>query len=104
MLACLSVCLHAYYTLRSLPVSLEGRGCLLACFAMLCLPHCPLAPPCRPGLLSRLLPAGRVAGFIHETIQGVGGAMALADGYLPAAYKVSGLAGGSTSCCGSSTI
>lgn len=34
-------------------------------------------------------PAGRVAGFIHETIQGVGGAVPLADGYLPAAYKVS---------------
>jgi hypothetical protein len=32
-------------------------------------------------------PAGRVAAFIHETIQGVGGAVPLADGYLPAAYK-----------------
>lgn len=29
-----------------------------------------------------------MAGFIHETIQGVGGAVPLADGYLPAAYKV----------------
>ena len=32
---------------------------------------------------------GQVAGFIAETIQGVGGAVPLADGYLPAAYKVS---------------
>lgn len=34
------------------------------------------------------LPAGRVAGFIHETVQGVGGAVSLADGYLPEVYKV----------------
>ena len=33
---------------------------------------------------------GRVAGFIHETIQGVGGAVPLADGYLPEAYRVGG--------------
>ena len=33
--------------------------------------------------------SGRVAGIMAETIQGVGGAMPLADGYLPAAYKVS---------------
>jgi alanine-glyoxylate transaminase/(R)-3-amino-2-methylpropionate-pyruvate transaminase len=32
---------------------------------------------------------GQVAGFIAETIQGVGGAVQLADGYLPAVYKVS---------------
>jgi 4-aminobutyrate aminotransferase-like enzyme len=32
---------------------------------------------------------GRVAGFIAETIQGVGGAVPLADGYLPAVYEVS---------------
>ncbi|KAI8475843.1 MAG: alanine-glyoxylate transaminase [Monoraphidium minutum] len=30
---------------------------------------------------------GRVAGFFSETIQGVGGAVALADGYLPEAYR-----------------
>lgn len=34
---------------------------------------------------------GRVAGFISETIQGVGGAVPLADGYLPEVYKVSGV-------------
>jgi alanine-glyoxylate transaminase/(R)-3-amino-2-methylpropionate-pyruvate transaminase len=33
--------------------------------------------------------SGQVAGFIAETIQGVGGAVQLADGYLPAVYKVS---------------
>ena len=32
---------------------------------------------------------GRVAGFIHETIQGVGGAVPLADGYLPPVYEAS---------------
>eukprot|EP00887_Chlorella_sp_A99_P004646 scaffold4.g4646.t1 len=37
---------------------------------------------------------GRVAAFIHETIQGVGGAVPLADGYLPAAYKAVRDAGG----------
>lgn len=31
---------------------------------------------------------GRVAGFMAETIQGVGGAVPLADGYLKEAYKV----------------
>ena len=31
---------------------------------------------------------GGVAGFIAETIQGVGGSVPLADGYLPAAYEV----------------
>lgn len=31
---------------------------------------------------------GRVAGFISEAIQGVGGAVPLADGYLPAVYQV----------------
>ena len=31
---------------------------------------------------------GRVAGFFHETIQGVGGAVPLADGYLPLVYEV----------------
>jgi len=30
---------------------------------------------------------GRVAGFIAEAIQGVGGSVPLADGYLPAVYK-----------------
>eukprot|EP00878_Enallax_costatus_P002757 GHUV01002947.1.p1 GENE.GHUV01002947.1~~GHUV01002947.1.p1 ORF type:complete len:342 (+),score=70.53 GHUV01002947.1:232-1257(+) len=34
--------------------------------------------------------SGQVAGFIAETIQGVGGATPLADGYLPEAYKVCG--------------
>lgn len=37
---------------------------------------------------------GGVAGFIAETIQGVGGAVPLADGYLPAVYQVCLL-----SCC-----
>ena len=32
---------------------------------------------------------GGVAGFIAETIQGVGGTVPLADGYLPAVYDVS---------------
>lgn len=31
---------------------------------------------------------GQVAGFFHETIQGVGGAVQLADGYLPLVYQV----------------
>jgi hypothetical protein len=31
---------------------------------------------------------GTVAGFISETIQGVGGSVPLADGYLPEVYKV----------------
>ena len=35
------------------------------------------------------LPGG-VAGFISETIQGVGGSVPLADGYLPAVYDVRG--------------
>lgn len=30
---------------------------------------------------------GRVAGFVAETIQGVGGSVPLADGYLPAVYQ-----------------
>ena len=34
--------------------------------------------------------SGRVAGFMAETIQGVGGTTVLADGYLPEAYKVCG--------------
>lgn len=33
--------------------------------------------------------SGLVAGFMAETIQGVGGALPLASGYLPEAYKVS---------------
>lgn len=32
--------------------------------------------------------SGQVAGFLSETIQGVGGATPLADGYLAEAYKV----------------
>jgi alanine-glyoxylate transaminase / (R)-3-amino-2-methylpropionate-pyruvate transaminase len=40
------------------------------------------------GDLIRSATSGRVAGFFAETIQGVGGAVALADGYLPAVYKV----------------
>uniref|UniRef100_A0A383WHZ5 alanine--glyoxylate transaminase n=1 Tax=Tetradesmus obliquus TaxID=3088 RepID=A0A383WHZ5_TETOB len=32
--------------------------------------------------------SGQVAGFIAETIQGVGGAVQLADGYLPAVHKL----------------
>jgi alanine-glyoxylate transaminase/(R)-3-amino-2-methylpropionate-pyruvate transaminase len=31
---------------------------------------------------------GGVAGFISESIQGVGGSVPLADGYLPAVYDV----------------
>ena len=38
-------------------------------------------------LISAATP-GRVAGFFHETIQGVGGAVPLADGYLPLVYEV----------------
>lgn len=37
---------------------------------------------------------GRVAGFISETVQGVGGAVQLADGYLPAVYDTVRNAGG----------
>ncbi|CAL5222254.1 g4590 [Coccomyxa viridis] len=37
---------------------------------------------------------GGVAGFIAETIQGVGGSVPLADGYLPAAYEMVREAGG----------
>lgn len=33
--------------------------------------------------------SGQIAGFIAETIQGVGGTTPLADGYLPEVYKVS---------------
>lgn len=32
--------------------------------------------------------SGQVAGFLSETIQGVGGATPLADGYLAETYKV----------------
>ena len=35
--------------------------------------------------------SGQVAGFLSETIQGVGGATPLADGYLAEAYKVTGM-------------
>ncbi len=38
-------------------------------------------------LISSATP-GRVAGFVAETIQGVGGATPLATGYLPAVYEV----------------
>lgn len=34
--------------------------------------------------------SGQVAAFFSETIQGVGGALPLADGYLPEVYKVGG--------------
>lgn len=37
-------------------------------------------------VISTCTPGG-VAGFIAETIQGVGGSVPLADGYLPAAYE-----------------
>ncbi|EFJ33785.1 hypothetical protein SELMODRAFT_143081 [Selaginella moellendorffii] len=37
---------------------------------------------------------GKVAGFFAETIQGVGGAVELAPGYLPAAYEIIRNAGG----------
>jgi alanine-glyoxylate transaminase/(R)-3-amino-2-methylpropionate-pyruvate transaminase len=37
---------------------------------------------------------GAVAAFISETIQGVGGATPLADGYLPEAYRMTREAGG----------
>lgn len=40
-------------------------------------------------LISAATP-GRVAGFVAETIQGVGGTVPLATGYLPAVYKVWG--------------
>lgn len=39
-------------------------------------------------VISTCTPGG-VAGFIAETIQGVGGSVPLADGYLPTAYEVS---------------
>lgn len=63
----------------------------------------PLALPCHVPPLSHRPPcryaadvadliagatSGQVAGFIAETIQGVGGAVQLADGYLPAVHKV----------------
>ena len=32
--------------------------------------------------------SGRIAGYISESIQGVGGCTPLADGYLPAVYEV----------------
>mmetsp|Transcript_13417 Transcript_13417/g.40573 ORF Transcript_13417/g.40573 Transcript_13417/m.40573 type:complete len:476 (+) Transcript_13417:143-1570(+) len=38
--------------------------------------------------------SGLVAGFIHETVQGVGGAVPLADGYLPLVYDMVKQAGG----------
>ncbi|KAJ0985466.1 hypothetical protein J5N97_003822 [Dioscorea zingiberensis] len=38
--------------------------------------------------------SGNVAGFISEAIQGVGGILELAPGYLPAAYKIIKKAGG----------
>ncbi|KAH7677745.1 alanine-glyoxylate transaminase / (R)-3-amino-2-methylpropionate-pyruvate transaminase protein [Dioscorea alata] len=38
--------------------------------------------------------SGQVAGFISEAIQGVGGIMELAPGYLPAVYKIIKKAGG----------
>ncbi|KXZ56764.1 hypothetical protein GPECTOR_1g689 [Gonium pectorale] len=44
-------------------------------------------------LISAATP-GRVAGFVAETIQGVGGAVSLASGYLPAVYKMIREAGG----------
>ncbi|KAL4515966.1 hypothetical protein Ndes2526B_g00679 [Nannochloris sp. 'desiccata'] len=37
---------------------------------------------------------GKVAAFISETIQGVGGAVPLADGYLPKVYEITREAGG----------
>ena len=36
----------------------------------------------------RFATPGRIAGFISESVQGVGGAVPLADGYLPQAYEV----------------
>mmetsp|Transcript_26078 Transcript_26078/g.83210 ORF Transcript_26078/g.83210 Transcript_26078/m.83210 type:complete len:416 (+) Transcript_26078:285-1532(+) len=44
--------------------------------------------------LIRAATPGRVGGFFHETIQGVGGAVPLANGYLPAAYEHVRAAGG----------
>ena len=38
--------------------------------------------------------SGQIAAFYHETIQGVGGAVELADGYLPAAYEIARKNGG----------
>ncbi len=32
--------------------------------------------------------SGRVAGFLSESVQGVGGSVPLADGYLPRVYEV----------------
>ena len=40
--------------------------------------------------LLRCATPGVVAGFMAETIQGVGGALPLADGYLPPVYEVRG--------------
>jgi alanine-glyoxylate transaminase/(R)-3-amino-2-methylpropionate-pyruvate transaminase len=37
---------------------------------------------------------GRIAGFIHETIQGVGGTIEMPDGYLPKVYEYVRAAGG----------
>ncbi len=37
---------------------------------------------------------GHVAGFMSETIQGVGGSIPLASGYLPEVYKVCALMNG----------
>jgi 4-aminobutyrate aminotransferase-like enzyme len=65
-------------------VVLVGSVC---CYAVLC---CVLL--CRyaadvADLIQGATP-GAVAGFISETIQGVGGSVPLADGYLPEVYKV----------------
>lgn len=46
---------------------------------------------------------GQVAGFIAETIQGVGGTTPLAEGYLPEVYKVCD-AGCSPSCTAGHTL
>jgi len=32
--------------------------------------------------------SGRVAGFLSESVQGVGGSVPLSDGYLPKVYEV----------------
>lgn len=62
----------------------------------LCSPPLLARPACSDGLkyaadLKDLLltaTPGKVAGFMAETIQGVGGAVPLASGYLPEVYKV----------------
>ena len=56
------------------------------------LPFCPfLTPPLNAVQVKEHIEfatPGKIAGFFHETIQGVGGTVPLADGFLPEVYKV----------------